>query len=468
MKDTRRRMEVYPFYHHTGIEAHLEKMAEKGWMLERISNRGWHYRRIEPKKLHFCISYYPKASEFDPEPSEEQKTFLEFCAHTGWTLVCTTAQMQIFCNERENPVPIETDPVLEVENIHASMKKSFLKAQFFLMALGLVMSFFFVGELFVNVIDVLARPTKLFTGVCWLLVILLSVTDVTAYFRWHKKAVVAAEQGIFLDTPSTLAVQWIALAVLGGCGIFLLANLAGSGDTMMLFIFGGMGVYMFLLFLFADWIKRFGKKLKWSRGANMVASVLLTMVASIVMMNVVVFATLKLKEAGVFDPEQETYRHGGMTWTVHNDEIPLRIGDLMGEEHEGYSTEKNGEGSLFLSEYTMRQDARFDAEDYEDMYTLQYTVVDVKMPFLYDLCRKERMDDLDETDNSRIPEGHKNVLVEADPAPWGAVEAYNITNQSHMMETSHFLLCYANRLIEIRFTWDVTDAQKAVVGEKLG
>lgn len=468
MKDTKRRMEVYPFYHHTGIEAHLEKIAEKGWMLERISNRGWHYRRIEPKKLHFCISYYPKASEFDPEPSEEQKTFMEFCAHTGWTLVCTTAQMQIFCNERENPVPIETDPVLEVENIHASMKKSFLKAQFFLMALGLVMSFFFVGELFVNVIDVLARPTKLFTGVCWLLVILLSVTDVTAYFRWHKKAVVAAEQGIFLDTPSTLAVQWIALAVLGGCGIFLLANLAGSGDTMMLFVFGGMGVYMFLLFLFADWIKRFGKKRKWSRGANMVVSVLLTMVASVIMMNVVIFATLKLKQEGIFDPEEETYQHGGITWTAHKDPIPLRIEDLMEERWDGYITERQGNSSLFLSKYEMSQRARFDAEAYADMPSLQYTVVDVKMPFLYDWCRAEMMDELDESDNGLVPGEFGDVLISTDAAAWGAEEAYYVTNNRYLLETNHFFLCYENRLVEIRFTWDVTDAQKAVVGEKLG
>lgn len=468
MKDTKRRMEVYPLYHHTGIEAHLEKMAAKGWMLEHISNQGWHYRRMEPKKLHFCISYYPKASEFDPEPAEDQKTFLDFCAHTGWVLACTTAQMQIFYNDWENPIPIETDPVLEVENIHASMKKSFLRAQFVLMILGAVMSFFFWGELFVSPIGILANPNRLFTGVCWLLIIVLSVTDVTAYFLWHKKAVIAAEQGIFLDTPSTLAVQWGTMAVLAVSGIFLIANIAGSGDTMMLFILGGMGLYMLLLFLFADWIKRFGKKRKWSRVANMLVSVVLTMIASIVMVNGVIFATLKLKEAGIFDPEQETYRHGGMTWTVHKDAIPLRIEDLMEEEREGYMTEQRGNSSLFLSKYVMSQYARFDAKEYKDMHDLDYTVVDIKMPFLYDWCREEWMDELDESDNDLVPEGYADVLVPVDAAPWGAKEAYNITNNSHMLETNHYLLCYENRLVEIRFTWDVTEAQKAVVGEKLG
>ena len=73
MKNTKRRIEPLSFFDHTGISGHLEKMAAKGWMIEKIVNTGWIYRRIEPKKIHFAVSYFPKASEFDPEPSEEQK-----------------------------------------------------------------------------------------------------------------------------------------------------------------------------------------------------------------------------------------------------------------------------------------------------------------------------------------------------------------------------------------------------------
>ena len=78
------------------------------------------------------------ASEFDPESSEEQKMFYEFCAHTGWQLACTSAQMQIFYNENENPIPIETEPELEVEDIHASAKKSFIPSYILLFVIGLM------------------------------------------------------------------------------------------------------------------------------------------------------------------------------------------------------------------------------------------------------------------------------------------------------------------------------------------
>lgn len=83
MKRTKRRIEHLSFFDHTGISSHLEKMAAKGWMIEKVTNTGWVYRRIEPKNIHFAVSYFPKASEFDPEISEEQKMFHDFCAHTG-------------------------------------------------------------------------------------------------------------------------------------------------------------------------------------------------------------------------------------------------------------------------------------------------------------------------------------------------------------------------------------------------
>ena len=94
MKDTKRRIETFSFFDYTNIALHLTKMAEKGWLLEKISSFGWTYRRTAPKKLTFCVCYYPKASEFDPEPTKE---FHDFCEHTGWILAVTSAQMHRLC-----------------------------------------------------------------------------------------------------------------------------------------------------------------------------------------------------------------------------------------------------------------------------------------------------------------------------------------------------------------------------------
>ena len=86
MKDSKRDFIPFSLYDRTGIAAHMEQRAAQGWLLDRVSPWGWHYRRIQPKRLHFAVTYYPKNSQYAPTPSEEQLTFQDFCAHTGWEL----------------------------------------------------------------------------------------------------------------------------------------------------------------------------------------------------------------------------------------------------------------------------------------------------------------------------------------------------------------------------------------------
>ena len=123
MKDTKRKLMPFTFYDRSGIERLLEEEAPKGWMLEKTSATGWIYRRIEPARIHFAVVYFPSATAFDPAPSDAQLRFQDFCEHTGWELISSNIQLQIYCNRNENPIPIETDPVIELENIHASVKK---------------------------------------------------------------------------------------------------------------------------------------------------------------------------------------------------------------------------------------------------------------------------------------------------------------------------------------------------------
>ena len=117
MRTTRRDLIPFSFYDHTGMEKHLEKMAQKGWMLEELTNWGWKYRAIQPQKLHFSVSFDTRASDFEPEPTEEQIMFQKFCRHSGWKLAAASGWMQVFYNEEEDPLPIQTDPELEVRMV---------------------------------------------------------------------------------------------------------------------------------------------------------------------------------------------------------------------------------------------------------------------------------------------------------------------------------------------------------------
>lgn len=204
MKARKRRYEIYTFYDHTGIALHLEKMAEKGWLLEKITNYIWTYRRIEPKKLHFSVFYDPKASEFDPEPSEDQKVFFDFCEHTGWIYATSSSQMQIFYNEQENPTPIETDPVLEIDTLHRAMKKTYLPTYLILAPIGVLQLAMLISQLISDPIRLLASVSLLFGGLAWALLLLLCITELSGYYLWRSRAKKPRSMESFLkpkDTP---------------------------------------------------------------------------------------------------------------------------------------------------------------------------------------------------------------------------------------------------------------------------
>ena len=462
MKNTKRRIEPLSFFDHTGISGHLEKMAAKGWMLEKIVNTGWVYRRIEPKKVHFAVSYYPKASEFDPEPSDEQRMFHEFCAHTGWQLACTSAQMQIFYNEKENPVPIETEPELELQAIHASAKKSFIPSYILLLVIAFLQGALWVGNLNGNPLEVLSNPIKLFTGGCWLLLAMLCAVELVCYFIWHARAKVVAAHGEFLKSPSTSKFQMAVLAIVVGGAVLWGINYLLVGDSLQRFIVVVMCFYMPALFVIVNAMKEFLKRRKASRGVNRTITIMTSFAASFAMMGVIVFGTLYASEQGFFaDKDEETYEHNGMTWVIHQDEIPLVVEDLMDVDYDGYIKERRGNETFLLGQLVMRQHPRYDAEDYSHIPQMEYTMTIVKVPALYEMC-KERL--IYEREELRYY-GAEEYRAE-DAASWGANEVYRVYDLEYGLEND-YLLCYDNMIVEISFDWEPTVEQMKIVDQKL-
>lgn len=467
MKRTKRRIEHLSFFDHTGISSHLEKMAAKGWMIEKVTNTGWVYRRIEPKNIHFAVSYFPKASEFDPEISEEQKMFHDFCAHTGWQLACTFSQLQIFYNEGENPTPIETEPELELQAIHASAKKGFIPSYIILFVIALLQGALWISNLLGDPIDFLSRPTNLFTGFAWSLLAIFCIVELVCYFGWYSKAKVAAEHGEFLKVPSTSKFQKVVLILAIGGAIFWGVNYIICGDTLQRWIAILMCIYMPSLFVIVNATKELLKRRKASRGVNRTVTMLISFVVAFAMMGAITIGTLYASEHGFFaDKNEETYEYRGRTWVIHQDDLPLVVEDLMHITFDGYIKERRGNVSLLLGQLVIRQYPRYDAENYKDIPQLEYTMTIINVPSLYEMCKKQTIDKKDETDNSDIPEGFKHVYLEQDPTSWKANEVYRLAYQDSGALNS-YLLCYDDKIIEISFDWEPTTEQMAIVAEKL-
>ena len=462
MKNTLRRLEIFSFFDHTGIAVHLEKMAEKGWMIEKLTNFGWKYRRMEPKKIRFAVSYYPKASEFDPEPSEEQKMFHEFCAHTGWKLACTSAQLQIFYNENEDPVPIETEPVLELQTIHRSVKRGMLPSYLLLMVVAVLNGAMFISRLFGDPIGLLASPSSLFSGFTTLLLAVLCAVELIVYYKWYSKAKIAAEQGEFLSSSSTAKFQKGVLLVVGIGVVYWVISYLLSGPLLRRVVGIMMFIYMPLLIVIVNGTKEFLKRKKVSKKVNFAVTMAVDFIFAFGLMGLIGFGILKASNKGLFaENGEETYEHGGITWVIHQDELPLIVEDLIEIDYDGYIREKRGDSSILLSQLVMHQGPRFDAENYADIPQLEYTLVVVHVPALYDMCKNRMIYEQEEQRPIQDLDYRKE-----DEAPWGAKEVYRLYDLEYGARNT-YLVCYDKMLAEIRFDWEPTEEQMAIVGEKL-
>lgn len=459
MKDRKRRMEAFSFFNVSGISRHLEKMAEKGWLLDKITNYCWEYRRIEPRKIHFFISYYPKASAFDPALTEGQQGFIDFCRHTGWKLAATSAQMQIFYNEEEDPVPIETEPELEMEAIHSSAKKSFLPAYCVLLVCAIMQTALFVTNLSTDLIGSLARTSLLLTGFCNLALWAICGTELASYFIWYFRAKKTVPQGLLPVPRDTGALQKGFLAAVIAAFLLWLAGTVLAGDALMKWIAVAMCGYIALLFSAVNGTKEFLKRRKVSRGWNRFATIGMSFVLGFAMMGIIIAVTLRANDSGFFDDRsEETYTYRGMTWTLYKDELPVTVEDLMDVHFDGYVRKRRAEESILLADVYYSQYPRMDAEDKREIPALNYRVVTVKLPLLYDLCRDSLIREREELELTYIAE---------DPTDWGAKEVYRLCYEGVPCDTQ-YLICYDRMLVDILFNNEPTAQQKAVFGEKFG
>ncbi|MDK2902356.1 MAG: hypothetical protein PWQ93_275 [Clostridiales bacterium] len=415
------------------------------------------------EKTAFFVSYYPKASEFDPEPSEDQKAFHDFCEHTGWILAATSAQMQIFYNERENPTPIETDPALEVGIIHRAAKKAFLPLYFVLLAISLFSSMLFISTLLSDPISLLASSSNLFTGFAWTMLLLLCITELFGYYSWRSRAIKAAERGEFLDISGhSRLLRFIFWTALIGFAYWLI-TLIMIDQKLMLVIGLLMVLYMALLFFLVNIIKQYLKSKKAPASVNRTVTMVSCFILSFAMMGAITFGTLRAVQSGAFKPDRENQEDN---LTSYLDELPLTVEDLLDIEFDGYIREHGGSESLILSQFTMRQHARFDSGYYAEVPSLEYTITAIKIPSLYEICKEQMLCEQDERNNKRIPDGHKKVYEVHDAVPWGAQEVYRLVSQDSG-PMNWYLLCYKDRIIEIKFDWEPTPEQMKIVAEKL-
>ena len=186
-------------YDQQGIEKKLAGMARKGWLIEEMQNAFfWNYRRIEPKELRFAAVYSAMTFDVDADALAAQKEKDELCARDGWIAAASWGSdgfLRVYYNEQPDPVPIETDPVVQTESIYTAMKKRWPHT----LGTALFALYCIVTDMKSVITGHLGSNAVLYCSLAiWTIWFCFRVYQLWADNRWYQKASIAARQGVFL------------------------------------------------------------------------------------------------------------------------------------------------------------------------------------------------------------------------------------------------------------------------------
>ena len=237
-----------------------------------------------------------------------------------------------------------------------------------------------------------------------------------------------------------------------GTAPYLLVNKIGRiGTAVFLIAFvllilqdkgKGTGLYavLYMLFLFVmifllRQMQKFFKQRGLSKGKNIFALILLDCLLAFLLIGGLSYYAL---QAGWFAKQ-----------TVTQEELLVTVEELQEGAGLEYQQQKNAHSSILL--------ARFDGRQWGEQTTdLEYEMIEVKWQALYDWCLQQYLQE-----NKSFPEAgvYQALKVEFQQP----VYQYYVDDKP----VNQWLLCKDNRILKLRASWPLTEAQLQIVGEKL-
>ena len=241
----------------------------------------------------------------------------------------------------------------------------------------------------------------------------------------------------------------LAVALLGLVYIFLADRRPGFRLILLLML----GAYA-ILFLSVNGVKNFLKGRKASRALNRGVTLTVDVVLAFVLMG------------GIM---------AGLLWGVTTGRLsamekltdpPLSVEDLTGVEDDRYITRSHSDATFLITQREFYQHMFYDQlQPGERFATLDYTIVDVHLPFLYNWCVEQLLHHRDDWQVDDRAEPYYRY-VETDPAPWGAEQAYQLWAGGERASTT-YLVCWPGRIVELEPDFALTRAQMGKAAEKL-
>lgn len=438
----------FAFYDRENLETYLEAQTALGWMVKKI--RLWSasilFERIEPTRRHFCVVFHQNKivpSNLTPK----QREFMEYCQYAGWNLATCANRMAIFYNEEEDPIPIQTDPLMEVQSIRASTKDVGLDHL-------LIQAASHIGFLLLYFLLFILMPVRALTGSNYFashfLIICLNLTvclpEVLAYHLWYRKARIIAAYGGFPESKSSLGILFSTLLVL--FSTIGLTAIFHTNTHPTLSMITNISIAVVLACVVWSLLRAV-----WRRPARAAlrSSALLLRIVCAVLMFIFLSANIWVNDLDRWQtlstPEQ----------------LPLAIEDISESEHTNCEiTLRKNRHTRLISITAYRQTCDHASFDYEITY--------IYADFMYNLIRDDLM---------QIHEDNEHSFVPIDAAQWGANEAYRCQATDYISNgfviiyspgdwLNSYFLCYDDCIVQIYLSWEPTAEQMAIVGQKLG
>lgn len=459
---------MFRFNDYKAIESKLEKMATEGLMLEKLGSTFWTFKKAEPKNLKYTVTYFSEASIFNPSATENQEAYFDYARESGWRFVAELNQMQIFCNEEENPVPFETDEREKFDNIKKCMKKNFLPSTVALILVFMLNLFAQYDSYRINPIDFLSEASRLFPVAIFLPTIAYLIYTLIAYFVWCKQCEKSLEMGgtcveknhkyktildVGLITYDVLLLSWFLIDMF-------------KNNNLPLIVLSIIYVPILAL-IYSCTIKVIKRRNKSARFNRVVSSVLL-IVASFGYIGFVIIIVLGGK---IPLDKKENYRTVNLKmtagyieeWRIYSEELPLTCEDLYGEiEYDNYSFEKETDSSIFL---TRSQYSQLPLPEKNSPPEITYEILEPKFDFVFNIV----VDSL-----KKIPSWSEKSIEPIENNIFNTVEAYEFYYENDKYNsgkeknyTGEYLLVYQDRIISLKLEQPATEEQVFIIMEKL-
>lgn len=463
MRNVKYRLQRNLMFDYKAVEGQLSRMAARGWRLEKVDSYFWKYRRAEPARVTYAVTYLEDASWYTPRLSGEQQDLDDLCAAAGWTRVADWYQMQIFCSEAEDPVPLETDEAVRLEAIDRSIQKGSVPYQILLLIVSIVLMAVTPALLARDPLATLSDAGLLLLPVCCLFLLLSPVTYLLCYRSWHRRSLRSVAQGG--PCVSAVFARRLNRAITRGLGIFfalfLLLPFLTSANTGPA---AYTALYSICIFLISFCINRTREVLR-DRGTSTTANVILTLLVDVVLVALLILPLSYGRYfLGWFSNSGQTYSYDGRDWDVAPIDIPLSLEDLTGIPGGHINRRRSGASSFLMTHIT------YEERTYADALGgyLRYTVTASPFPRLHQLAMENYLSSAGDT-------GYRTrfgpILLDrhwetVQASPWQAEAAYQLY-EDNGTPLQTFFLRYEDRMVKLELGGELTDTQKTAAAQKL-